>query len=46
MKKFCFFMTTLLIAATAAVAQKTIRVSTDNTALIMQVNINGRLYSF
>lgn len=44
MKKFCFIMTTLLIAATAAVAQKTIRVSTDNTDLIMQVNNNGRLY--
>ncbi|WP_298455152.1 alpha-galactosidase [uncultured Prevotella sp.] len=44
MKKFCFIMTTLLIAATAAVAQKTIRVSTDNTDLILQVNNNGRLY--
>ena len=44
MKKLCIIMTTLLIAATAAVAQKTIRVSTDNTDLIMQVNNNGRLY--
>lgn len=44
MKKICIIMTTMLIAATVAFAQKTIRVSTDNTDLILQVNNNGRLY--
>ena len=37
-------MTALLITTMAAFAQKTIRVSTDNTDLILQVNNNGRLY--
>ena len=44
MKKLCMIMTALLITTMAAFAQKTIRVSTDNTDLILQVNNNGRLY--
>lgn len=37
-------MAALLISATAVAAQKTIRVCTDNTDLVLQVNNNGRLY--
>lgn len=44
MKRISVIMMTLLLAATAAVAQKTIRVCTDRTDLILQVNNNGRLY--
>ena len=44
MRKICTIMAALLISATAVAAQKTIRVCTDNTGLILQVNNNGRLY--
>lgn len=44
MRKICTIMAALLISATAVAAQKTIRVCTDNTDLILQVNNNGRLY--
>lgn len=44
MRKICIIMAALLITATAVAAQKTIRVCTDNTDLILQVNNNGRLY--
>lgn len=44
MKKICIIMAALLIMAKAVAAQKTIRVCTDNTDLILQVNNNGRLY--
>ena len=44
MKKFLFYHDNSAYCGAAAVAQKTIRVSTDNTDLIMQVNNNGRLY--
>lgn len=44
MRKICTIMAALLISATAVAAQKTIRVCTDNTDLVLQVNNNGRLY--
>lgn len=44
MRKICTIMAALLISATAVAAQKTIRVYTDNTDLVLQVNNNGRLY--
>lgn len=44
MSKICTIMAALLISATAVAAQKTIRVCTDNTDLVLQVNNNGRLY--
>lgn len=44
MRKICRIMAALLISATAVAAQKTIRVCTDNTDLVLQVNNNGRLY--
>lgn len=44
MRKICTIMAALLISATAVTAQKTIRVCTDNTDLVLQVNNNGRLY--
>jgi len=44
MRKICTIMAALLISATTVAAQKTIRVCTDNTDLILQVNNNGRLY--
>lgn len=44
MRKICTIMAALLISATTVAAQKTIRVCTDNTDLVLQVNNNGRLY--
>lgn len=44
MRKICTIMAALLISATPVAAQKTIRVCTDNTDLVLQVNNNGRLY--
>lgn len=44
MRKICTIMAALLISATTVATQKTIRVCTDNTDLVLQVNNNGRLY--
>ena len=46
MRKFCIIISSLLLLSGAAAAdeRKTIRVSTDNTDMILQVNNNGRLY--
>ena len=46
MRKFCIIISSLLLLSGSAAAdeRKTIRVSTDNTDMILQVNNNGRLY--
>lgn len=46
MKRFCIMISSLLLLSGSAAAdeRKTIRVSTDNTDMILQVNNNGRLY--
>lgn len=46
MRKFCIIISSLLLLSLSAAAdeRKTIRVSTDNTDMILQVNNNGRLY--
>ena len=46
MKRFCIMISSLLLLSLSAAADelKTIRISTDNTDMILQVNNNGRLY--
>lgn len=46
MRKFCIIISSLLLLSLSAAADelKTIRISTDNTDMILQVNNNGRLY--